>query len=309
MDLRQLRHFVAVGETLHFGRAAQRLGITQPPLSQSIQRLEQSLGVELLARTRRRVALTAAGRALLTEARDLLARADLAESITRRAASETQELRIGFVPSALYRVLPAALAQFRQRWPGVHVSMTELLSAEQLVRLRNGSLDFGFVFLGQADLQEITVRVVESSSLSVAVPAHSPLAERRTLHMADLAREPFIQADRAANPAIHAIVEAACRQAGFEPNIVQHSNRNFTTLKLVASGIGISLVPAMAEALHVEGVRFVPIADRKLSIRVSVGMAWVERPLSHAARAFVALVEEVSGRPKRSVAGKAKRAD
>lgn len=296
MDLRQLKRFVALAETLHYGQAAKRLAITQPSLSQSIQRLEQSMGVELLARTRRRVDLTAAGQSLLVDARDLLARADLARESAKRAARQPSELKVGYVSTALYRVLPVALARFRKTWPGVEVRMTELSSAEQLRRLRRGELDFAFVLLGQPDISEIVVRIIERTQLCAVVPLHSPFAKRKAIRLSELSGEPFVFPDKETNPVYHALAEGACRKAGFEPNVVQHANNSFTTLKLVSSGIAVSLSPAISQSAKVSGIRFIPLADGNLSTQINVAIAWMNRPLPSPSKFFVNLVEEVAGR-------------
>ena len=184
MDLHHLRHFAAVAEALHFGRAAARLDMAQPALSQSIQRLEATLGTSLFIRSRHGVALTPAGNALLPHARETLLQAELAERAVQRAArGEFALLRVGFVPWSLTTALPRALCRFRRCWPGVQVRLYERVSRQQVSSLRKGELDLALISLRMTDTAGLETRIVERSRLVVAVPAGWPLAARSALRL------------------------------------------------------------------------------------------------------------------------------
>jgi DNA-binding transcriptional LysR family regulator len=294
MELRQLKHYVALAETLHYGRAAERLGITQPSLSESVRKLEQSLAASLFTRKARRISLTSAGQVLLKEAREILVRSELAERMVQRAANEPRELQIGFIPTALYRTLPDAVAHFCQSWPGIRIRMIELSSVDQLSRLRAGTLDFGFIAIGDESIEGICTQTIDRSPLRAVVPSHSPLAKRRTLALSDLAHESFILGALEANPAVGEMTSRAFREAGFEPRIVLQASHTFTALKLVASGVGIHLSPALAESIKVDGVTFVPLSRLTTNLQFKLALAWVDRPLSGPEDAFKRLVDEAS---------------
>ena len=185
MELRHLRHFVAVAEELHFGRAAKRLRMAQPPLSQSIKRLEESLHTRLLERDSRQVRLTSAGAALLGEAREVLARADLAERTVHRVASgEVGRLRIGFVPMSTMHILPQAILRFHQRWPDVDVRLYERTSKAQSDSVRDGTLDAGIVIRHLTETAGLAVCELERCSYVAVVPAHWPMAKHKAIRLA-----------------------------------------------------------------------------------------------------------------------------
>jgi len=291
MEFRQLRHFIAVAEELHFGRAALRLGIKQPPLSQSIQRLEQSLGVALFARSPQRVALTAAGRALLPEARELVTRAETAALHARLAGDgERARITIGFLPWSMVRSIPTALRKFAQQWPGVKTELVERTSRQQIALLREGSLDLGIVSLRHATPEGLASRVIEHSQLAVAVPSAWPLARQSSLRLADLAAQPFIMFSPQLSPEGYRRTLAACREAGFEPNVVQEAGHAFTMLSMVASEMGIATIQSTAASMPVQGVTVVPLADPPPSMSLEIALAWDPRGMTAALAGLIDLL-------------------
>jgi DNA-binding transcriptional LysR family regulator len=254
-----MRHFVAVAEELHFGRAARRLNMAQPPLSQSIRRLEADLGIDLFDRSRRGVEMTAAGRVFLAEARRTLLQADLAAKLARREATRDPEVRVSFVGPALYRVLPELVVRHRAEVPGVHVRLFERASRDQLAGVRAADFDVGFVTAaGLAPESGCETLLVERASLVAAVPADSPLADAAAIDLATLAEQPFIvPPSRDAGGESGAL--AAFKAVGAAPRVAQEATQTNTTLSLVGAGLGCSLVMATAALMRTPNVRFLPI--------------------------------------------------
>ena len=291
MDLHHLRHFVAVADELHFGRAAVRLGMSQPPLSQSIQRLEASLGVQLFKRSRAGVRLTPAGLALLPHAQGTLQQAELAERVVRQAArGELALLRVGFIPWSLTRALPRAIRQFRQRWQGVQVHLYERVSRQQVASLKSADLDLAVISLNATGTAGLETRLVETSRLVVAVPTAWPLSKRAGLRFADLADQPFVIFPPSLSPASHDTFEAACRAAGFRPRITQETAQPFTMLSMVANELGVALIQSTAATMTPEGVTLVPIIDAPASFQTDIALAWMPHSLTPALRAFIDMV-------------------
>ncbi len=272
-ELRHLRYFVAVAEELHFGRAAQRLHISQPPLSMQIRALEDALGVRLLARTQRRVALTAAGAAFLHEARHILERAASAVTAAQRAdRGEVGQLALGFVSHANYHVLPSLLREFHARAPGVRLALRESTSDRLLDELADGPLDAAFV-LAPVDAPALDSVAVWREPLVAALPATHPLATRRgRLRLAQLADAPFIVFPRRLAPGLHDDIVGFCRDAGFSPRVEMEAVQMQTIVSLVSAGIGVALIPASLEHLGRTGVVYRPLAER--SPQTEVRLAW-----------------------------------
>ena len=261
MELRHLRYFVTVAEELHFGRAAEKLFIAQPPLSQQIQQLERELGVSLFLRTSRRVSLTPAGEAFLLGARQVLAGAEQAVSAARRAArGETGWLGIGFAASATYDLLPAVLHDFRAQFPDVELSLMELNAAEQSAALRDKTIHVGFA-RPYAEEDGVVVGAVLREPFLVALPQAHPLAVRDALALADLAPEPFVSFPEHPAPSYAQSVRRVCEEAGFTPRIAQEVREMQTALSLVAAGIGVALLPASVQNVHRAGVIYRPLSE------------------------------------------------
>jgi DNA-binding transcriptional LysR family regulator len=283
VELRHLRYFVAVAEELHFRRAAERLHVSQPPLSQQIRALERELGVEVFSRNRRRVELTAPGRALLPRAREILAAVDDAVQTTRRVArGEAGELAVGFVGSAMYGALPDVLRDFRAARPGVALRLRELPTGEALDALAQGRIDVGVVRPAQAE-PGIALDVVAREAVVVALPEGHRLAKRRRLALRDLAGEDFVLLARREAPGLRAAIDAL----GAEPHEVQEVAEIRTVLGLVAAGVGVSLVPQAVAGAERSGVRFLALAGRAPT--VDLALAWRDGDESPALAAFLAL--------------------
>ncbi|MDC6293788.1 LysR substrate-binding domain-containing protein [Ralstonia pseudosolanacearum] len=266
MDLRRLRYFVVLAETLHFGRAALRLSIAQPPLSHQIRVLEEELGARLFDRNNRRVELTAAGMALLPEARALLAQAEKASTIAARVErGELGELRIGFTSAAaLTQVIPRLILAYRRDWPGVRLSIRELTTQEQLTAMLERRLDFAFVRGTAApDLPPAfgAVRLFEDAFV-VALPPQHPCADNDgPLFVKALANEPFVMYPPESGTGAYEQVLSLCRHAGFAPQVVQEALSAATMVGLVAAGLGVALVPESFQRIEASGVAFRALRD------------------------------------------------
>jgi DNA-binding transcriptional LysR family regulator len=287
-ELWQLRYFIAVAETLHFGRAAKALHISQPPLSRAIRGLEERLGAVLFARTRRRVELTPAGARLLEEARRTLAQLERAVVELRgMAAGEQGRLRIGFVSLADFGVLPGLLNAYKAARPGVTLALREMLSPEQAAALSAGELDFGLLLppvSGAAGLEHL---VVQRERFVAALPArHRLAAAKARLEMRELAGESFVMVPRDIAPGLYDIVAGLAARAGFSLKVAQEAIQMQTIVSLVSSGLGAAIVPASLANLGRRGVAYRPIADRHPSLEL--WLAWPRGALSAAGRDFVA---------------------
>jgi DNA-binding transcriptional LysR family regulator len=256
MELRHLRYFVAVAEELHFGRAARRLQISQPPLSQQIRRLEEELGVELFRRTKRDVRMTSAGQAFLERARRLLVEVERSVESTRQAArGVVGRLEIGYVPAAEIRVLPRVLRAFRRRFPRVETGLRLLTPAEQVDALRQGRVD---VAITRLPLREEGVRVERflREECRVAVSRRHPLARRAVLGPDDLRGLPLLLFPRAAAPALHDAILGYFRTADGSPKLAYGLHSVGSGLGLVAADLGVSIVPSSFEAMRFPGVAY-----------------------------------------------------
>jgi DNA-binding transcriptional LysR family regulator len=285
-ELRQLRHFVAVAEHLHFGRAAQALHISQPPLSRSIQDLERRLGATLLARTRRKVELTPEGARFLAEAKRLLVQLERAlVEVGSMAAGAGGRLRLGFVSLADFGVLPELLRAFKSARPGVSLALREMLSPEQAAALEAGELDFGLLLPPVAgDLEHL---VVQRERFVAALPARHRLARgAKRLAVRELADEAFVMAPRDIAPGLHDVVALLTARAGFSPRVAQEAIQMQTVVSLVSSGLGVALVPASVANLGRRGVVYREIADAHP--RLDLWLAWRRGSLSAAGRELVA---------------------
>jgi DNA-binding transcriptional LysR family regulator len=284
-DLRQLRHFVAVAERLHFGRAAAALHMSQPPLSRSIRDLEARVGATLLARTRRRVELTPEGARFLEESRRLLAQLEHAVLEVGRMAAGGGRLRLGFVSLADYGVLPSLLKAYKAARPGVALALREMLSPDQAAALAAGELDFGLLLppVAGAELEHI---VVQRERFVVALPARHRLARTRgRIAMREIAAEAFVMVPREMAPGLYDVIAALATRAGFTPRVAQEAIQMQTVVSLVSSGMGVAVVPASVANLGRRGVAYREIADAHP--RLDLWLAWRSGALGAAAREFV----------------------
>ncbi len=260
MELRHLRYFLAVAEELHFGRAAARLHLAQPPLSQQIRALEEEIGARLFERSSRSVRLTPAGAAFLARAREVLRQAEEASGVARRIhAGEAGELVVGFMNPVMDAVLCRALAAFRAARPGVALRLRELPTPAQCDELRARRLDVGFIRLAAGvDLSGLDTRLVLREPYVLALPEGHRLASLTVAPLAEIAAEPLILFPRQAMPALHdamlSALKGALGPAGGEPRISQEVNGKHAALSLVAAGFGLCLVPASARDWARRGV-------------------------------------------------------
>ena len=286
MELRHLRYFVAVAEELHFGRAAQRLHIQQPPLSRQIQDLEAELGFSLFERSRRRVELTPAGSALLGRTRQVFDALDVAIHDARSASEgESGRLVVGYPSSLAYSGLTELLRAFHTRFPSVEISLRELPPADQIDGLKSGSLDVGFVRTSLDD-PTLAAELVRRESLMVVLPNDHRLAKQRIVPLKSLAPEAFVMFPRARGPAFFDQLMALCGKAGFTPRIVQEAAQ-LDIVSLVAAGFGISIMPSSMRNFRRPGLTFRPIVGAP---QVELLVVWRHQNLSPALHNFVDLV-------------------
>lgn len=299
MDLRQLRYFTVVAETLNFHRAAERLNISQPPLTVAIRKLEDDLGARLFDRESRGVQLTDAGRAALPVVRATLEQAGrVREAVKRGRVGESGTLSIGFVGSATSAALPRIIPAFREYYPDVDLHLDEMTSVSIADALTEGRLDVGLVRLPLMRASDLDITVIERDRLVVALdPAH-PLARRSTLALSDLVDEP--QVLHGPVSVLRSIVLLACRSAGFSPLIVQEATQIQTILSLVQSGLGIALVPSETRRAVPGGVHMIPLVE---PLYVELGIV-TRRNAGVLARNFVSVAhaaidtQTVSDRPE-----------
>ncbi|WP_202109772.1 LysR family transcriptional regulator [Bordetella sp. 02P26C-1] len=259
IELRHFRCFIAVAETLHFGRAAERLAMSQPPLTVAIQQLEQRLGTRLFERNSKGVRLTAAGQAMLEDARRVLGQFEQALVHARDAAEGISgHVRIGCVGAMLYRGLPQALASYQHDFPAVRVTVSELNSQIQVTQLLRDELDVGFVHTARLP-KGMQRQLVVSEPFICCLPADHALAAQPRIPLSTLADEPFVLFARSVSPDYHAAILDVCAQAGFSPRL-QHEVRHWlAVVAWVAQGLGVALVPKAMSQSGVPGVVFRPI--------------------------------------------------
>jgi DNA-binding transcriptional LysR family regulator len=293
MELRHLRYFAAVAEELHFGRAARKLHISQPPLSMQIRALEEELGVTLLNRTQRSVSLTQAGNALLAEARHILARVDQAVLTTRRAGrGEIGELLVGFISVADYNVLPEVLREFRRRFPLVNLTLREATTDTQLRDLIAGRIDVGFVLppVNEPALESIAIL---REPLIAALPEKHPLARKPgKLALEKLKDAPFILIPRPNAPGLYDDIVSCCKAAGFSPRVEQEAIQMQTIVSLVSAELGVALIPASMMHLQRTGVVYKEL--RGGSPPIEIRLVWRRGDDLPALRVFIDVATQVA---------------
>jgi DNA-binding transcriptional LysR family regulator len=294
MELRHLRYFLAVAEEGHITRAAERLGIQQPPLSQQIRALETELQVRLFHRKPRGVELTQAGEALRTEAQAILDRVEHAVGAARQTArGEAGRIGLGFTSSASFHpFVPQAIRRYREAQPLVALSLEESGTGELAEALAQQRIDAAFIRSPLGTVPGIAVHSVLEEPMVAALPAGLPLAGRgaaRSLALGDLAAETFILYRRPLGPGLYDAIIAACQRAGYSPRIGQEAPRMLATLSLVAAGLGVTLVPQSMRLLRVHGVVYRPL-DAAAGLVAPLNLAYRRGEHSEAARRFIALV-------------------
>lgn len=296
-DLRHVRCFLAVAEEGHFGRAASRLAMTQPPLSVAIRQLEDTVGTRLIDRTSRGVKVTAAGEALLPQARALLAAASEAVLTAREIGRGARgRLRVGFVGSLLFAGLPQWMRQFQEALPGIEVALVELNSQEQLDALSRGELDAGFVLARRvpAGLQAATVH---ESPFVACLPSGHPAASAKRLTLGRLSEEPFVLFSRQVSPDYHARILEACAEAGFDPKVRHELRHWLSVVALVSQGMGVAIVPAPLKMSGMSGVVFRPLTGTR--VMSTLQCVWPEgKPRTAALDALLDVVRNTAARKK-----------
>lgn len=273
LSSRALTQFLILAEELNFGRAAERLYISQPPLSQAIKRLEDAVGARLFDRGRQGVALTDAGKVFVDEARRLLELEDAAIRRVRQAeAGVCGVVRLGFVGSVSYVLLPELLARFRHEYPDVAFDLRERTSAEQVEDLAAGRLDLGIVRLPVADGADLAQKTIHRERMVAVLPLGHRLAARRAIRLRELARESFMVFPQSKVPGLRAQTLLACQAAGFSPRVALEAWQMPSMVSLVAAGVGVALLPAQIRSIPHAGVVYCDIADRSESLDLEVAL-------------------------------------
>jgi DNA-binding transcriptional LysR family regulator len=276
MELRHLRYFRTVATELHFGRAAEKLHISQPPLTKQIQDLETELEFKLFVRNNRSVVLTPAGQAFLIEVNQIFQQLDRAIDIGRKTSrGELGKISIGFVGSATYNILPVMLQQFHDRYPNVQIELHELTTDRQLIWLREGRIDIGSIRPPIVDRDFVT-QVVFQESFVVALPTNHHLAVLDEIDLTSLATEPFVLFPRELAPGLYDPIISICQAVGFSPQVVQECIQMQTIVSLVSANMGISILPASIQEAQRQGVVYKPIRSQSVSVDrlAKIALVW-----------------------------------
>jgi len=290
IELRHLRYFIVVAEELHFGKAALRLQMTQPPLSQQIKQLESEIGVTLLKRSKRTVRLTTAGKVFLEQIKEGLSQIDHAVDMAQRTArGELGKLVIGFVGAATYEIMPPIIREYRNQFPSVKIELRELSTPDQVSALLNGHIDIGVLHppLGNDKLK---VNTVMKSHCVLALPKQHPLTLKNQVYLKDLEEESLIVIAKESWPSLYIKINFLCEKAGFTPNIKLETTEYQMALGLVSAGMGVSIVPAATKRLYNLDVIYKEIKD--LSLRVSWITAHREDNPNPALRHFIEVLNQ-----------------
>jgi DNA-binding transcriptional LysR family regulator len=289
MELRHLRYFVAVAEELHFTRAADRLGIKQPPLSLQIRQLEREIGTPLFHRRTRGVELTEAGAVLLDDARRILDQVEQTKArVQSRARGETGRIQVGFAGATDFQPLvPDIIRSYRESYPGVVLSPEQSNTPHLIAGLRSGAIDVAFVRPPLSDGEGIAVQPLVEEHMRIVLPAAHPLAGRRSMPLSALAQETLILFPRAIGPGLYDTIIASCQQEGFSPALGQDAPQIPSIVYLVAARFGVSIVPQSIEHIHAEGVAYLRIDGD--GPRAPIGLAYRRDERSEPVRNFVAL--------------------
>jgi DNA-binding transcriptional LysR family regulator len=290
MELRHLRYFVTVAEELNVGRAAQRLHISQPPLSRQIQQLEANLNVPLFRREKKRMHLTPVGRAFLSEARSLLEASDRVVRVAQRAArGEVGRLRIGFIDAITTSFLANVLVHFRKKRPDVEIELSELASLAQAEAVQTGRMDVGFVYARPVDLTGLTFDPLLREKLVAAVARSNALSRQARIPLRTFARQLLIIGYRHLNPQLYDSIMVLLRSTGFEPKVAQHTIQFQTTVSLVAAKLGLGLVPSSFAGSRSPGVVYRTVQD--LNFPMNMELMWRQKDDSPVVKAFLDTVQ------------------
>lgn len=290
IELRHLRYFVAVAEELHFGRAAQRLHIAQPPLSQQIRKLEEAVGHPLLLRSSRHVRLTAAGEELLKRAQQTLRKVTEDVQSTRRIGrGEVGTLTVGFIASSMLTILPRMLSEYRNHFPEVELRLREFYTSSLLRALRDGTVDIGFTRdAGQEE--RLHTEILMPEPYIAVVSAQHPLAEKASIRIEELRSEPFVLFSPEVGQNAWEKVLRLCQQGDFRPKIVQEAPHWLTIMRLVGTGLGVTIAPACVEKIADQEVRCLRIRNTK--VQSNLELAYRGEALAELEETFLALARK-----------------
>jgi DNA-binding transcriptional LysR family regulator len=291
MELRHLRYFIAVAEELHFSKAAEKLHIAQPPLSQQIQQLETELGVKLFDRkTKRQVQLTEAGKVFLQEAYQLLAQLESAVALTQRTGrGETGQLRIGFTSLVIYDLLPLILRKFREQYLEVEIELLELTTSQQEQALRDSLINVGFAHPPLED-DTLSYECIHKETLVVALSSTHSLAQKDYISVRSLLNEPLIMFPRYLAPGLYDRIMSLFHQANFSPNITQEAIQMQTIIGLVSAGMGVAITPSSLQNLQRSGVVYRPILEEVPLIETAI--IWQQDRLTPIVENFLKCTQE-----------------
>jgi DNA-binding transcriptional LysR family regulator len=295
MELRHLRYFIAVAEELHFTRAAERLGIKQPPLSQQIRQLGQEMGTRLFRRLTRGVELTESGILLLEKARDILHDVEQTKvSVQSRARGETGRIRLGFGGEPYFnRLIPALVADYRQKYPQVGITAASSNTSRLVAQLNNNEIDLAFIRPPVGDSGGLEIDLVVEEPMLIVVPAAHHLTSKAFVPLAALTDEIWILHPRSIGPGLYDEIIACCRRAGFSPKTGMEVSAMSAAVHMVAAGFGISIVPQSLQQIHAAGIAYLRI--RGDGPRATISLARRRNDPSAAVRNFVAMVKRNSG--------------
>lgn len=290
MDIKDLRCFIVLAEELNFRQAAEKLHMSQPPLTRLIGQLERELGVTLFERTTRRVALTKAGQSLLREARGLILYADETARRIRHATSEaSNRLRVGYAPLALYTVLPQFLDQCRKDFPELELDLRERTTDMQLNELCSAEIDIGFIYMPiYSNL--LAVKSVYREPMKLAVPTSHPMANYSAVKLTDFASDVFIMHPRAENPAMYDGILQCCTVAGFSPRIL-HKADDQSCMALLMAGQGVHFIASGVECLEPNGLKHLTISGTAPTLELAI--AWRQEDPSSAVKSLVSQIPGV----------------
>jgi len=290
MELRHLRYFVAVAEELHFGRAAARVGIEQPPFSQQIMKLEQELKVPLLIRSSHRVGLTDAGRALLDQARRTLTEAlRCADKAQRAHRGELGEISVGFVQAASVTVLPKVVPPFRRDVPGVRLNLLPMSTARQVDAIHSRDIDVGFLWLPLLR-NDLKVEPLTKEAWMVAIAQGDPWSKRRRIPVQMLNERPIVFCERKDTPDLHDCTMRRLAEKNVNLHVIQEADSFSTMVNLVAIGMGVGLVPSSTTSIRRDGVKYLPLQDFEQSLELAV--AYDPARVSKALDRFLGVLRE-----------------
>ncbi|VEP17604.1 LysR family transcriptional regulator [Hyella patelloides LEGE 07179] len=288
-ELRHLRYFLTVAEELHFRRAAERLHIAQPSLSRQIQQLEAAIGTQLFYRTNRKVILTEAGKVFYTEVKAMFQRLDNAVELAQRAASgEWGELKLTFTAPAMSTVLPSILRTYKNKFPKVKVTLSELPTSAQVEALATGETDCGF-FHPTVAIPDIVIKKIFQESLGIVVPKSHPLANKKKIKLLDFSSDSFILFPRTYNTHLYDRIIAVCQQVGFSPNIVEEISPRNNAISLVAAEMGITFLSQSLHSLCNEDVVYKSLTGLAPQLKLFYG--WREQNTSACLSQFLEVVK------------------